>query len=1104
MAGAKRFVTQTGESHRHAKASSRSRGQLNATWSFQVCFACRCLLWVTLPLIVGCSKIQAPLHASQNLADQRQATDTFNAVEVRHLESSSSAESDLEPEDANTTDDTESEPDNATNMSTTDPPSVGSDHTANVSVGSSDKTAAGALNITFLISEMEAHIANLGQKLEVEKQKVVDLTARVDEGERKTEGLNNSIDTGWLAYNTSLVFLMQLGFALVEAGSVRKKSYRHVFLKNLMDCSVGMALWLLIGYWIAFPGKWEGVFIELKKYDIFFIAEEGRFFAFQTVFASTAITIISGAMAERTRMEAYLAFCGICGALVYAVVVRWTWGGGWLAELDVPYHDFAGSGVVHATGGAAAFVGAALVGPRAGRYEAESSLADDDQYKPHSLDNIVMGTFILWFGWFGFNPGSTTSLIDDSADVAAIAYVNTMICPVFATITVMIIGVVRHSLYRGPDEDKPPLFDLGKICNGVLGGLVGITAGCDAIPVEWTIVVGIISGFGVAGWTSLMVKFKVDDPVDASAVHGCCGVIGVLVVGLFHQETGLVTNGSADLLVTQIKGIAAIVGYVCGTAFVYFYVVYAFGYLRLDMLVEIMGIDRMDFAHIEHVDITRLEIQAVNRYRAKLLDRFQGHLWGISEEQGIVYAQIHRTVTVTFLVLAMVYNYFFYIHFEWRGWNFFSVMNLAVGCQCAAASHAEFICRPGDKMIQVCCFLIIVIGLGLAISNFLIAPHGDLLIAWLRTLTLSFSWSLWMHLRVHPVNWDAVCRTKSRVDATGSEPTSPISKISKSEVVTFFKGMFEVGSATNCFGYLLEMFLVGRFQHIGESTMSYASVTSDLWVGLDELRDYWDEETDSGDLGLGIALICFSLLQSSGVLSRLLVPTKMRSIRFFQCVLVITTASEAPILVLVFLNSSSSLKWVSVFFSSASITFQLFNLMVAVCSRRRAAAAAKHRPQLMEIPLPQIKPRSPVPREEEEALEEPAPLRDSREEQKSALIAADLLTHPHGSSAKTGANAAAPAATPAAVAANASRVTGGTPRMTPKASLSDEPKTPLVSTPLVSSRTQTSQTPRMTTPRSLLSMTSLMVMPAIGSRQQEPMHTPRGFTPRKQTESPRN
>mmetsp|Transcript_7042 Transcript_7042/g.11392 ORF Transcript_7042/g.11392 Transcript_7042/m.11392 type:complete len:1071 (-) Transcript_7042:295-3507(-) len=1068
MAGAKRFVTQTGESHRHAKASSRSRGQLNATWSFQVCFACRCLLWVTLPLIVGCSKIQAPLHASQNLADQRQATDTFNAVEVRHLESSSSAESDLEPEDANTTDDTESEPDNATNMSTTDPPSVGSDHTANVSVGSSDKTAAGALNITFLISEMEAHIANLGQKLEVEKQKVVDLTARVDEGERKTEGLNNSIDTGWLAYNTSLVFLMQLGFALVEAGSVRKKSYRHVFLKNLMDCSVGMALWLLIGYWIAFPGKWEGVFIELKKYDIFFIAEEGRFFAFQTVFASTAITIISGAMAERTRMEAYLAFCGICGALVYAVVVRWTWGGGWLAELDVPYHDFAGSGVVHATGGAAAFVGAALVGPRAGRYEAESSLADDDQYKPHSLDNIVMGTFILWFGWFGFNPGSTTSLIDDSADVAAIAYVNTMICPVFATITVMIIGVVRHSLYRGPDEDKPPLFDLGKICNGVLGGLVGITAGCDAIPVEWTIVVGIISGFGVAGWTSLMVKFKVDDPVDASAVHGCCGVIGVLVVGLFHQESGLVTNGSADLLVTQIKGIAAIVGYVCGTAFVYFYVVYAFGYLRLDMLVEIMGIDRMDFAHIEHVDITRLEIQAVNRYRAKLLDRFQGHLWGISEEQGIVYAQIHRTVTVTFLVLAMVYNYFFYIHFEWRGWNFFSVMNLAVGCQCAAASHAEFICRPGDKMIQVCCFLIIVIGLGLAISNFLIAPHGDLLIAWLRTLTLSFSWSLWMHLRVHPVNWDAVCRTKSRVDATGSEPTSPISKISKSEVVTFFKGMFEVGSATNCFGYLLEMFLVGRFQHIGESTMSYASVTSDLWVGLDELRNHFDDDSEEdGSLGLGLALVCFSLLQSFGTMSRLVVATRKRSIRFFQCVLVITTLSEAPILVLVFTNSNSSLKWVSVFFSSASIFFQMFNLMIAVFTKRKADAEAKYRPQLMDIPLPTLEPPSPPP---PKAKVEQAPEREPSEH--SVEIVA-----PPSSSTKKG--------TPAVVE-QVSLIQASSPpdtgRTTPKN----------VGTPLMTSRT-----PRMTTPRSLLAASQLLLsVPSPNNKRHSPMHTPRGYTPR--------
>jgi len=641
-----------------------------------------------------------------------------------------------------------------------------------------------------------------------------------------------------------------------------------------------------------------------------------------------------------------------------------------------------------------------------------------------------------------------------------------MVCPVFAAITVMIIGVSKHTCWRGSPEEKPPVFDLGNICNGVLGGLVGITAGCDSIPVEWTIVVGILSGFGVSGWSSLMKKVKVDDPVDASAVHGCCGAIGVLCVGLFHKDSGLLTEGDHLLFVTQIKGILAIVGYVCGTAFVYFYVVHAFGYLRLDMLVEVLGIDRVDFAHIEHVDVTQLEILAVNRYRARLLDRFEGHLWGISDEQAVRYARMHRTMCGFLLILAMVYNYFFYTYFEWRGWDFFSVMNLAVGCQCAAASHAEYMCKAADPKIQRYCLLVILIGLGLAVSNFLIAPHDDLLAAWLRTMTLSFSWSLWMHLRVHPVDWDQVCKAKTKAEQSTSEGATM--KIGKTDSAIMIRSLFEMGSTEGCFGYIKKLFLVGRFQHIGESTMSYASVTSDLWVGLDELRNHFDDDSEEdGSLGLGLALVCFSLLQSFGTMSRLVVATRKRSIRFFQCVLVITTLSEAPILVLVFTNSNSSLKWVSVFFSSASIFFQMFNLMIAVFTKRKADAEAKYRPQLMDIPLPTLEPPSPPP---PKAKVEQAPEREPSEH--SVEIVA-----PPSSSTKKG--------TPAVVE-QVSLIQASSPpdtgRTTPKN----------VGTPLMTSRT-----PRMTTPRSLLAASQLLLsVPSPNNKRHSPMHTPRGYTPR--------
>jgi len=796
-------------------------------------------------------------------------------------------------------------------------------------------------------------------QLDTLTQTVADLTDTM----ATTDGFHQeSYDTAWLLYSTSLVMLMQLGFALVEAGSVRKKSYRHVFLKNLLDFTVGVTMWWMIGFWVAFPDiTYDFMILDWQKNELFWLAPDARFFVFQTVFSSTAITIVSGAMAERTRMEAYLCFCLLMGGMIYSVVVRWTWGGGWLAELDVPYHDFAGSGVVHMTGGVAAFIGAYLVGPRAGRWEEESSLRDDDKYKPHSLDNIIMGCLILWFGWFGFNPGSTTSLIEDSADVASTAYLNTMITPCFSAITTMAFGVTRHARYSGPTETAPPIFDLGKICNGVLAGLVGITAGCDSIPPEWCLILGIMCGIGIEFWSWFMNVIHVDDPVDAIGVHGFCGIIGVLAIGLMHRETGAWLGYGTDLFVTQLKGIGGICGYVVGTSFVYFYCVYAFGLLRMNMVIEIVGIDYWEFHDGAEFDITELEMKALKMYKAALLDRLEGDVWGLTEDTAIRYAKMHRRTTVFWLCVGMFYNYFFYCHFEWRGWEFFSVVNLAIGGQSACASHAEFKLKPSDPKLKPYCGLVVCVGMGLAICNYCIAPQQDLIAAWLRTMSLTFAWSWWFHFRVQPVDWDGVIEGEQRVEAqrimkakeSGVDPDSMKSS-SMSVYLAAMGGTNRAKGKGPC-AFFVSIFFMGRVQHILESTLSYSSVTSDMWTGLDEWRRHDESNGEDGSKVLSVVLCSFSLLQFSGTLARLIVPHKHRSLNFFRAVLAITAMSEFPIAMLVLFESDSLMKWVSVTLSLFSVAVQISNLIVATVVNAKSKRFANMRPEENKLPVTHLK-----------------------------------------------------------------------------------------------------------------------------------------------------
>jgi Amt family ammonium transporter len=393
-----------------------------------------------------------------------------------------------------------------------------------------------------------------------------------------------------------LVFFMQAGFALVEAGLTRAKNVVNIFAKNMTDAVVGILAFFAVGYAFAF-GESGGSFIGsgnffLQDLDLAAIPEgglsPGTTFFFQAVFAATAVTIASGAMAERTKFVSYVIFSVVMCAIIYPVVVHWTWGGGLIAEIeigDAVYSDFAGSGIVHMTGGIAAFMGAMFLGPRIGKY--------DENGKPraipgHSIPFAVLGVFILWVGWFGFNPGS--ELLADEF-VSGIA-VNTMLAACaggFATaITIWLVA------------GKP---DLAMIGNGVLAGLVAITAPCGAVTPVWSVVIGLVAGVLVVFSVFFFDRVKVDDPVGAISVHGVCGLWGLLSVGLFaryddaflgREDAGLIYGGGFEQLAVQALMALMILGWVAVTTGILFAILKATIGLRVTREEEIEGLDVLE------------------------------------------------------------------------------------------------------------------------------------------------------------------------------------------------------------------------------------------------------------------------------------------------------------------------------------------------------------------------------------------------------------------------------------------------------------------------------------------------------------------------------
>jgi ammonium transporter, Amt family len=391
--------------------------------------------------------------------------------------------------------------------------------------------------------------------------------------------LSMSVDNVWVLIATCLVMFMQAGFALVEVGFTRAKNAANILMKNMMDFAVGSLAFWAIGYSIMFGEDIAGFIGEVT---LFFGPDEIdglpqiTKLMFQTVFAATAATIVSGAMAERTRFGAYLIYSLVITLVIYPISGHWTWGGGWLSEMG--FIDFAGSTVVHSVGGWAALMGAALLGPRMGKYVNGKPRA----IPGHNLVLGALGVFILWLGWFGFNPGSQLAASGkDNAIAISHIFATTNLAAAAGALASMLVSWMR---YKRPS--------LSITLNGALAGLVGITAGCAAVSLGSAAIIGAISGVVLVFSLEFIERtLKIDDPVGAISVHGVCGALGTLLVGVFATEGGLISGGGFAQLGVQAVGVFSTMAWVIGTSFILFYVIKKTVGLRESKRVEEEGLD---------------------------------------------------------------------------------------------------------------------------------------------------------------------------------------------------------------------------------------------------------------------------------------------------------------------------------------------------------------------------------------------------------------------------------------------------------------------------------------------------------------------------------
>ncbi len=394
------------------------------------------------------------------------------------------------------------------------------------------------------------------------------------------EAMQNSINVIWTCVAAFLVFFMQAGFAMVEGGFTRAKNNVNIMMKNLMDFAVASLVYFTIGFGLMF-GESNGLFgtthFFMQGTDVLGKDWNWTFLLFQTVFAGTSATIVSGAMAERTKFSAYLLYSVFISLIIYPVFGSWAWGslldgGGWLEKMG--FVDFAGSTVVHSIGGWLALAGAIVVGPRLGKYGPDGK---PRAIPGHNIPLAALGVFILWFGWFGFNPGSTT--VGDGA-IGRIAITTNLAAAAGAVLAMLTSWIISK---------KP---DGSMMLNGALAGLVGVTAGCANVSPMGAIAIGVIAGVVVV----LSVYFvdqtlKVDDPVGAISVHAVCGALGTILVGIFDVKNGLLYGGGFKLLGVQALGVGSAFAWSFGLGMLLFTIIRKTVGIRVSEEEELRGLD---------------------------------------------------------------------------------------------------------------------------------------------------------------------------------------------------------------------------------------------------------------------------------------------------------------------------------------------------------------------------------------------------------------------------------------------------------------------------------------------------------------------------------
>lgn len=416
----------------------------------------------------------------------------------------------------------------------------------------------------------------------------------------------------WFLIGAALVFWMQAGFAMVEAGFTRAKNTGNILMKNLMDFCIGTVVFILIGFSLLLGEDMFGL-IGKPGLDIFtgYANFDWSSFVFNLIFCATAATIVSGAMAERTKFLSYCTYSAVISAVIYPIEAHWIWGGGWLSQMG--FHDFAGSCAIHMVGGTCALIGAKILGPRIGKFTKDKNgkITKVNAFPGHNLPLGCLGVFILWLGWYGFNGAATTSV-----EQLGSVFLTTTVAPAIATVVCMIFTWIKYG--------KP---DVSMCLNASLAGLVGVTAGCDVVDAAGASLIGVVSGllvvFGV--WV-LDYKLHIDDPVGAVAVHFFNGLWGTIAVGLFATTSapendtvvGLFYGGGFDLLGKQLIGIIAVLAWTAVTITIAFLIIKATVGLRVSEEEEIVGLDSTEhglpsaYAGFSIMDISNTMTMDVN------------------------------------------------------------------------------------------------------------------------------------------------------------------------------------------------------------------------------------------------------------------------------------------------------------------------------------------------------------------------------------------------------------------------------------------------------------------------------------------------------------